>query len=132
MEKNVTIQNVDEYIASQKDEIKVKLEKLRSTIKKAAPDALETISYRMPAYKFHGMLIYFAAHKNHIGIYPVTSGINAFKSEVEAYQTSKGTLQFPHEKPIPFSLISKIVKFRVKENFEKEQFKKLKKAKVLK
>lgn len=121
-----TYQNVDEYIASQSDTVKIKLEKLRKTILKAAPNAEEVISYAMPAYKFKGMLVYFAAHKNHIGFYPVTSGINAFKNEVEAYQTSKGTLQFPFEKAIPFSLVTKIVKFRLNENLEKEKAKKLK------
>lgn len=115
-----TYHNVDEYIACQSDNVKIKLEKLRKTILKAAPNAEEVISYAMPAYKFKGMLVYFAAHKNHIGFYPVTSGINAFKKEVEPYQTSKGTLQFPFDKPIPFSLITKIVKFRLKENIQKD------------
>jgi uncharacterized protein YdhG (YjbR/CyaY superfamily) len=92
-----------------------------------APDAVEKISYGMPAYTFKGMLIYFAAHTNHIGRYPYPSAMEAFKKEVAQYRTSKGTLQFQNEKPLPLKLIAEIVSFRVKENIMKEELKILKK-----
>jgi uncharacterized protein YdhG (YjbR/CyaY superfamily) len=121
--------NIDEYIALQPLSIREELEKLRSTIRSAAPKAEEVISYQMPAFKFHGMLVYFATYKNHIGFYPTGSGIAAFKKELVNYKTSKGTVQFPVDKPLPLSLISKIVKFRVKENVARQKEKELLKAK---
>lgn len=111
--------NVSEYIAGFPKNVQEVLEKLRATIKKAAPEAEEVISYGMPAFKLNGMLVFFAAHKNHIGFYPTPSGIEAFKKELAAYEGAKGSVQFPVEKPLPFDLITKIVKFRVKENLEK-------------
>ena len=120
------IKDVDHYISIQNEEIQERLEKLRQTIKAAAPLALEVISYSMPAYKLTGMLLYFAAHKNHIGLYPMASGIENFKTELSKYETSKGTVQFPFDKPIPFGLIKKIVKFRVQENLDKAKSKKKK------
>jgi uncharacterized protein YdhG (YjbR/CyaY superfamily) len=111
--------SVNEYIADFPKDIQGILEKLRATIKKAAPEAEEVISYGMPAFKLYGMLVFFAAHKNHIGFYPAPSGIEAFKKELAAYEGAKGSVQFPIEKPLPLSLITKIVKFRVKENLEK-------------
>jgi uncharacterized protein YdhG (YjbR/CyaY superfamily) len=119
--KKYSVKNVDEYIALQPTEVREKLEKLRQAIKKAAPKAEEVISYQMPAYKFHGMLVYFAAYKNHIGFYPTGSGIIAFKNELSVYEGSKGTVRFPLDKSLPLGLISKIVKFRVKENLEKKR-----------
>ena len=113
------IKDVDQYIAVQPIEIQERLEKLRQTIKAAAPAAQEVISYSMPAYKMNGMLLYFATHKNHIGLYPMSAGIEAFKDELTKYETSKGTVQFPHDKAVPFSLIKKIVKFRVQQNMDK-------------
>ena len=97
------------------------MKKLRQTIRKAAPEAEEVISYQMPAYKLQGMLVYFAAYKNHIGFYPTGSGIFAFKKELSIYECSKGTVRFPLDKPLPLGLIGKIVKFRVKENLEKKK-----------
>lgn len=119
MKKQPIAKNIDEYISSQPEKVKAILEKLRQTIRKAAPEAEEVISYQMPAFKYHGMLVYFAAWKNHIGFYPVSSGIKAFNKELSAYEKSKGTIKFPIDKPIPYNLISKIVKFRVKENLAK-------------
>jgi len=120
------IKDVDRYITAQPIEIQERLLKLRQTIKAAAPDAQEVISYSMPAYKLNGMLLYFAAHKNHIGLYPMAAGIEAFKDELTKYETSKGTVQFPHDKTIPFALIKKIVKFRLQQNIEKAAAKKKK------
>lgn len=111
--------NVNEYIASFPKDVQGILEKLRATIKKAAPGAEELINYGVPAFRLNGNLVFFAAHKNHIGFYPAPSGIEAFKKELAAYEGAKGSVQFPLEKPLPFALITKIVKFRVKENLEK-------------
>ena len=108
--------NVDEYLKAFPVSIQNILEKVRQTIKAAAPKAEEVISYQMPAYKYRGMLVYFAGWKNHIGFYPTSTGTNAFKKELSVYKGAKGSVQFPLDKAIPFSLISKIVKFRVKEN----------------
>ncbi len=109
-------ETIDEYIASFPKDVQVILEKFRQAIKDAAPEAEEAISYRMPAFKQNGILVWFAAFKNHIGFYPKISSIEEFKDKLSAYQTSKGTIQFPINKPIPFDLIKEIVRFRVKEN----------------
>ncbi|MCX6302775.1 MAG: DUF1801 domain-containing protein [Bacteroidia bacterium] len=114
-----TPDNVDEYIAQFPDHIQIKLREIRTTIKKAAPDAEEKISYQMPAFTLKGILVYFAAQTNHIGFYPTSSGIKAFQKELAGYKTGKGSIQFLSDKPLPLSLISKIVKFRIKENLEK-------------
>jgi len=114
---------VDQYIAGFPEITKPLLEKMRATIKKAAPLAEEVISYQMPAYKLQGMLVYFAGCKNHIGFYPTASGIATFKKELSAYKGSKGAVKFPLNKPLPLGLITKIVKFRVKENIEKGKIK---------
>jgi uncharacterized protein YdhG (YjbR/CyaY superfamily) len=111
--------NVNEYIADFPKDVQGILEKLRTTIKKAAPGAEELINYGVPAFRLNGNLVFFAAHKNHIGFYPAPSGIEAFKKELSAYEGAKGSVQFPIEKPLPLGLITKIVKFRVKENLEK-------------
>lgn len=111
--------NVDEYIAAFPAETQQLLKKLRKTIREAAPQAEELISYQMPAYKQNGMLVYFAGYANHIGFYPTSSGIRFFSKELSAYKTSKGAVQFPLDKALPFNLIKKIVKFRVKENLDK-------------
>ena len=111
--------SVDEYIATFPEEIQKILEELRGTIKAAAPDAEEKISYQMPAFALKGNLVYFAAFKNHIGFYPTSSGTEAFKKELSIYDGSKGTVRFPIDKPLPLKLISRIVKFRVAENLKK-------------
>jgi uncharacterized protein YdhG (YjbR/CyaY superfamily) len=112
---------IDEYINSFPADIKSILEKMRQTIREAAPGATETISYQMPAFKLNGILVWFAAHENHIGFYPTSSGIEAFKAELASYKWSKGTVQFPLDKPVPFDLVKKIVIFRVKENSQKKR-----------
>ena len=91
---------------------------LRKVIKESAPDAEEKISWQMPTFVLHGNLVHFAAYKNHIGFYPTPSGIDAFKHELSEYKGAKGSVQFPIEKPLPYELISKIVKFRVAENIK--------------
>jgi len=116
-------QTIDEYIAGFPPEVQAILQKIRLTIKKAAPDAEETISYQMPTFTLHGNLVHFAAFKKHIGFYPVPTGIEQFKKELAAYTSGKGSVQFPLDQPIPYSLISKIVKFRVKENAAKAKAK---------
>lgn len=120
--------NVDAYIKQFPPEVQAMLQKLRAAIKAAAPMAEEVISYQMPAYTYNGMLVYFAAYKNHIGFYPTGSGIEAFKKELSVYKGSKGAVQFPLDKPLPLALIKQIVKFRVLMNLEKEQLKKTKKV----
>jgi uncharacterized protein YdhG (YjbR/CyaY superfamily) len=108
--------NIDDYINCAPEDIRPILEQIRQVIRKAAPGAEEVISYGMPAIKQNGVLVYFAAFKDHIGFFPTSSGISHFKKELEGYETSKGTIRFPLEKPIPYGLITKIVKFRVEEN----------------
>jgi uncharacterized protein YdhG (YjbR/CyaY superfamily) len=110
--------DVDEYIAGFPPDIRAILEKTRATIKKAAPQAQEKISYRMPTFTLDGNLVHFAAFKNHIGFYPMPSATGKFKHELSAYKGAKGSVRFPLGKPIPYGLISKIVKFRVRENLE--------------
>lgn len=110
--------DVDKYIAGFPKDTQNLLTQLRETIIKAAPGADEVISYQMPAYKYCGMLVYFAGYKNHIGFYPTASGIEAFKKELSVYKGAKGSVQFPLDKPLPLQLITKIVKFRMKENQE--------------
>jgi uncharacterized protein YdhG (YjbR/CyaY superfamily) len=119
-----TIKNIDEYIAGFPKDIQAILIKMRTIIRKAAPAAEEVISYAMPAYKYNGMLVFFAAFKNHIGFYATPTGHKAFKKELSLYKEGKGSVQFPIDKPLPSSLITKIVKFRVKENLEKAKAKK--------
>jgi len=111
--------DIDEYIAAFPNDVQNILQKIRMTIGNAAPDAEETIKYQMPTFTLKGNLVHFAAFKKHIGFYPVPTGIEKFKKELSVYEGGKGSVQFPLDKPIPFNLISKIVKFRVKENLEK-------------
>ena len=118
--------NIDAYIANCPGNIQGILEELRATIRKAAPGAEEKISYQMPAFALKGILVYFAVHKNHIGFYPTASGIKAFKDELTNYNTSKGAIQFPLDKPLPLNLISRMVIFRVAENLEKDLIRKKK------
>lgn len=114
-----TFKDIDSYIAGQVPDVRARLEQIRQVVKTSAPKAEEVISYGMPAFKFHGMLVYFAAFKNHIGFYALPSGNEAFQKELSAYKQGKGSIQFPLDKPVPLALIKKIVKFRVKENLEK-------------
>ena len=112
--------NIDEYIAGFPHDVQEILEKIRMTIRKAAPEAEETISYQMPTFTLNGhYLVYFAAFKKHIGFYPAPIGNAEFEQELSVYGAGKGTVKFPLDQPIPFDLISKIVKFRAKENLER-------------
>jgi uncharacterized protein YdhG (YjbR/CyaY superfamily) len=115
--------SIDEYIATCPKELQKTLQELRATIKAAAPEAEEKISYQMPAFALNGILVYFAAFKNHIGFFPTASGVRAFKHELSQYEGSKGTVRFPLDKPLPLELISKIVKFREAENLKKAESK---------
>ena len=110
---------IDDYISNQSAEVQIILEQIRQTIRKAAPNAEEVISYKMPAFKYHGMLVYFCAFKKHIGFYATPNGHAKFKKALSDYKQGKGSVQFPLNKPIPLELISKIVKFRVIENQNK-------------
>jgi uncharacterized protein YdhG (YjbR/CyaY superfamily) len=111
--------NIDSYIAAAPEHIRPVLEEIREIIRAAAPQAQEAISYSMPAFKLNGVLVYFAAFKDHIGFFPTAEGVSHFKKELEPYDTSKGTVRFPLDKPIPYNLIRKIVKHRVAENLRK-------------
>ena len=119
--------SIDDYISKYPESFQVILQRLRDTIKKAAPKAVEHISYQMPAFKQDGMLVYFAGWKTHIGFYPVSSAIREFAKDLSKYEYSKGTVKFPIDKPIPYGLISRIVKFRVRENQAKAMAKMKKK-----
>ena len=107
---------IDEYIAAFPPEVQAILRKIRATIKKAAPDAEERISYQMPTFTLNGPLVYFGAFKKHIGLYPPVRGDENLMSEISIYEGEKGNLRFPLNKPIPYALISKIVKVRIREN----------------
>lgn len=110
--------DVDNYIADFPEDVREILAKLRKLIREAAPQAEEMIKYGVPTFRLNGNLVHYAAYKKHIGFYPTPSGINAFEKDLEPYELSKGTVRFPLDKPIPYELIEKIVKFRVKENSE--------------
>ena len=121
---NTTITTIDEYIATFPASTRALLQQMRTTIAKAAPKAEEAISYGMPTFKLQGNLVHFAGYKNHIGFYPAPSGIVSFAEDLKKYQTSKGAIQFPIDEKLPLALVTKIVKFRVKENSEKAAAKK--------
>ena len=125
--QTIQANTIDEYIAAFPTNIQKLLKEVRATIKKAAPAADEAIKYGIPTFVQKGNLVHFAAYKNHIGFYPAPRGIEAFKKELSKYAAGKGTLQFPLDKPIPFNLIGKIVKFRVLDNLERAKEKSKKK-----
>jgi uncharacterized protein YdhG (YjbR/CyaY superfamily) len=114
----------NEYKSSFPKEVQEVLDLVRATIKKAAPEAEEVISYSMPAFKMNGMLVWYAAHSKHIGFYPGASGIAVFKKELSIYKGAKGSVQFPFDKPMPINLITAIVKFKVEENLHRKISKK--------
>jgi uncharacterized protein YdhG (YjbR/CyaY superfamily) len=116
--------DIDSYIGSFPEKTQKLLQEVRETIRKAAPEAEQTINYGIPTFKFRGNLVHFAGFKNHIGFYPTSSGIEAFKKELSVYEGAKGSVRFPLDKPIPFKLIERIVKFRVKESPSKKTDKK--------
>jgi uncharacterized protein YdhG (YjbR/CyaY superfamily) len=126
--KTISINSIDEYIGSHPANIQKLLKQIRSTIKKAAPSSEEAIKYGIPTFVLNGNLVHFAGYKNHIGFYPAPVGIEAFKEETAKYEAGKGTLQFSLDQPLPLDLISRIVKFRVKQNLEKVKPKKKKTA----
>ena len=111
-------ETVEEYIAGFPKPVREKLEKMRNIIKKNAPKAEEVISYGMPGYKLHGVLVYFAGYEKHIGFYPMPSALLSFKDEIAGYKNAKGSVQFPLDKPLPVTLVTQMVKFRVAENTE--------------
>jgi uncharacterized protein YdhG (YjbR/CyaY superfamily) len=114
----------ESYISGFPPPVGERLKQIREIVGKAAPDAREVISYGMPAFRLNGILVYFAGYKKHIGFYPTSSGIEAFKSELEHYKWSKGAIQFPNDRPLPVELIRKITRFRVEENLIKSLAKK--------
>ncbi len=115
--------DISSYIRNYSKSVQKTLQGMRTAIKKTAPRAVEAISYGIPTFKLHGNLVHFAAYKSHIGFYPGSSGIRVFRKELSKYETSKGTVQFPIDKPLPLTLIKKIVGFRVKENLAKKSSK---------
>lgn len=124
MAKTQSAKDFDGYIAQFPADVQTVLQKVRTTIRHAAPDAKEVISYQMPAFKQDGILVYFAAWKKHIGLYPPISGQKALEKAVARYARPKGNLQFPLDEPIPYDLIERIVKLRVKQDTEKAAAKK--------
>lgn len=116
MEAIKNMNTIDEYIAQFPPEVQSRLESLRKVIREIAPEAGERISWRMPTFTLNGNLVHFAAHKAHIGFYPGAGGIEAFKDKLSEYKSSKGAVQFPNNKPLPYDLIKEIVAFRVSEN----------------
>jgi len=117
--KTTQTATINEYIAGFPESTQLILEELRATIRKVAPTAQESINYGIPTFTLNGNLVHFGGFKNHIGFYPAPSGIEAFKKELSVYDGAKGSIKFPLDKPLPLGLITKIVKFRVKENVEK-------------
>jgi uncharacterized protein YdhG (YjbR/CyaY superfamily) len=124
--KATTPKDIDEYIARFPRDVQERLEQIRKTVKKAAPDAKEAITYQIPTFTLHGNLVHFAAFKEHIGFYPAPRGNEQFRQELSAYEGGKGTVRFPLDKPIPFDLISKMVKFRVEEDVKRAEAKRTK------
>jgi len=122
MDSKKQFKTIDEYIKTFPNDVQAILEKMRQTIRKAAPEAVETISYQMPTFKLNGRgLVYFAGFKNHVGFYPIPSGIAAFEKELSPYKQGKGSVQFPMDKPVPYDLVRKIVIFRMKQNLESKR-----------
>jgi uncharacterized protein YdhG (YjbR/CyaY superfamily) len=122
--KAITPTTTSDYIAGFPRPIQRILKQVRNTIRKAAPKARETISYRIPAFMQEGPVVYFAAFKRHLGFFPTSSGIRRFKKELSGYRGAKGSVQFPLDQPMPLKLIAEITRFRVKENLERAQAKK--------
>ncbi len=122
--ENKSPTTVDDYLKNQPPAVRRRLKEIRTIVREAAPDANEKISYRMPAFFLHGFIVYFAAFKKHIGFYPGASGIASFRDEIRGFKSAKGSVQFPHDRPLPVELIRKIVKYRVSENLRKAKKKK--------
>ena len=120
-ESAIKIETIDAYISRYDEDVQAILQEFRRVIKEEAPDATEKISYQMPTFYLNGNLVHFAVQKNHIGFYPAPSGVAAFKEELTEYKTSKGAIQFPLTKPIPYELVRRIVRFRVEEAKQKKK-----------
>jgi uncharacterized protein YdhG (YjbR/CyaY superfamily) len=112
---------IDEYIASFPPDVQEKLQGIRAVIRRAAPDAEEAIRYGIPTFRLNGNLVHFAAFRNHISFFPTSSGVEAFRKELSSYSLSKGTIQFPLDKPVPYDLVERIVRFRVEETRKKKK-----------
>ncbi|MEC0372833.1 iron chaperone [Paenibacillus chibensis] len=125
-DKKTVYGSIDEYIAAFPLDVRDILQTLRRVIQESAPKAKEKISYQMPTFELHGNLVHFAAFKHHIGFYPASGGVEEFREEIKAYHTSKGTIQFPYDQPLPVELIRRIVAFRAERNLEKAENKKKK------
>lgn len=123
MDKN-SLNNIDKYIAQFPKETQQLLKQIRALVNQAAPEAEETIKYGMPTFVLNGNLVHFAGYKNHIGFYPIPTAIKAFEKELSIYKRGKGSVQFPLDKPLPLSLIKKIIAFRIAENLQKKESKK--------
>jgi uncharacterized protein YdhG (YjbR/CyaY superfamily) len=119
--KSAPVKTIDDYIARCPGDLQPVLEKIRDTIREAAPDAEECISYQMPAFRHNGVLVYFALFADHISFFPTASGVAKFAGKLLKYKTFKGTVQFPLGQPIPYGLIAQITKFRVKENLARKR-----------
>lgn len=117
---NTKISTFDEYVSQFDEQKQIILYKMRDLFRANAPDAVESISYGMPAYKLNGPLVYFGMMKNHLGLYPTGSSLSKFEKELEPYHRSKGAIQFQLKEEIPYDLIAKILRFRVQENLEKK------------
>ena len=120
---NKTPEDIDQYIAGFPKEVQKLLKKLRATIKNAAPEAEEIINYGVPTFRLNGNLVHFGGYTKHIGFYPTPSGIQKFAQELSGYETSKGSVKFPLDNPLPYDLVAKIVAFRVRENLNKSSVK---------
>ena len=126
MKNGGTPEDIDEYIASFPSDVRKILQRVRLTIRKAAPEAKEAIKYQIPTFTLNGNLVHFAAFKNHIGLYPAPSGLAAFSKELTPYKAGKGSVRFPLDEPIPYGLVTKIVKFRAREMENKAEAKRKK------
>lgn len=130
--KKASFSTVDEYLDAHPAGVREKLEALRQTIKKAVPQAEEVISYSMPAFRYHGMVAWYAATKNHYGLYMRPGTLNAFRDKLKSYSLTMSTIQLPYDKPLPKKLVTDLVRYQVKENLEKAQMKEFKKKKPAK
>ncbi len=119
--KKLAAKTIDEHIHTFAPETQAILEKVRQTIKSVAPQATEAISYGIPTFRLNGNLVHFAGYAHHVGFYPGSEAIEVFREEIKGYKTSKGTIQFPFDKPIPYDLIKKITEFRVKQSLQKKK-----------
>lgn len=114
--QDTNAETIDEYIATFPPKVRTRLKAMRATIRKHAPEAVEKISYRIPTFYLNGNLVHFAAYEHHVGFYPGAAGVAKFRDAVKGYKSAKGSVQFPHDEPLPLDLVAEIVKFRVEQN----------------